>query len=297
MSRKFVLAALTALLAMLAGSTVAQAQFKREAFSQNYDTGDTGEVQQDTSSIFSLKMYFRGLSHKSELKMSTFAIGSAIFVGGGQIYNRDYKKLPVIYGGLAGTIGAGVALKNSGHKEASDILFGCAGALYWGTMLDAVIGYKADEKPHPGKATMYSLLCPGMGQIYNGEAWKVPVYWGMLLGAAHFYELNKTNYNRYRRIYLEASDTDGDYSGPISASTAQYYRNLFRRYRDYSAAAFLAFYLIQVIDANVFAFMQDFQVSDDISMSVRPSAVGMDSQYAMAGISSSGIGLSVGLRF
>lgn len=292
--RKSTLLILVSVLALFAWRPEASAQFRQEAFSQNYDT-EGSETQKDTSSIFSLKMYFRGLSHKSELKMSTMAIGSAVFVGGGQIYNRDYWKLPVIYGGLAGTIGGGIALKNNGHETASNIMFGCAGALYWGTMLDAVMNFQADEKPHPGKATMYSLLCPGMGQIYNGEAWKVPVYWGMLLGAAHFYDLNKTNYERYRRIYKEASATEGGYDGPISASTALYYRNIYRRYRDYSTAAFLAFYLIQVIDANVFAFMQDFKVSDDISMSVRPSMVGTDNQYASAG--SSAMGLSLGFRF
>lgn len=297
--RRLLLLAVLSLPASLTWCPEASAQFKQEAFSQNYDSGGEGtETQQDTSSIFSPKMYFRGLSHKSELKMSTMAIGSALFVGGGQIYNRDYWKLPVIYGGLAGSIGAGYVLRDKGRKGASDIMFGCAGALYWGTMLDAVINFKADEKPHPGKATMFSLLCPGMGQVYNGEAWKVPVYWGMLLGAAHFYDLNKTNYERYRRIYMEASDTEGGYDGPISASTALYYRNIYRRYRDYSTAAFLAFYLIQVIDANVFAFMQDFKVSDDISMSVSPSFMGTDSQYAMAGGMGCGsMGLSVGFRF
>lgn len=37
--------------------------------------------------------------------------------------------------------------------------------------------------PDPNKAMWYSVLCPGLGQIYNRSYWKVPVIYG---GAAVF---------------------------------------------------------------------------------------------------------------
>ena len=280
--------------ALFQGGHSAHAQFKEEAFSQNYDSDEQG-AERDTSSLFSLRAYVRGMRHKQELKTGTLAIGSSVFVGGWQIYNRDYWKLPVIYGGLAGTIGAGIALRNDGKTTASRLCFAGAAALYWGTAMDGVINYPSELKPDPGKSTLFSLLCPGLGQVYNGEAWKVPFYWGCLLGAAHFYDFNRMNYKRFRNIYIKATDTETSYDGPISAETALYYRDIYRRYRDYSMAAMLAFYLLQAIDANVFAFMQDFKVDDDISLKVEPALMTPDTQYASAG--SAALGLSIGLRF
>ena len=82
-------------------------------------------------------------------------------------------------------------------------------------------------------------------------------------------------------------------SPPQSAENAKYYRDSFRRYRDYSILALAIAYLLQVIDANVFAYMQDFELTDDISMKVQPSVQPLDS-YAMA---PPAVGLSVGLKF
>ena len=289
------------LLSLTAGRGVAYAQFKQEAFSQNYSTDDEPQSDADTSSIFSVKNYVKGLTHKMELKTGTLAIGSSIFVGGWQIYNRDYWKLPIVYGGIGAGVGLGLAWKNEGKKDLSTLAFAGAGLVYWATMLDGVINYPSDQHPHPGKSALYSLMFPGLGQIYNGESWKLPLYWGMLLGAGHFYDLNRTNYRRFRDIYIKATDTETSYTGPISADVALYYRDIYRRYRDYSLACIIAFYLIQVIDANVFAFMQDFKVSDDLTMSVTPTLLTEDMQFAHAsaggGVSRSCPGLSLGLRF
>ena len=59
-------------------------------------------------------------------------------------------------------------------------------------------------------------------------------------------------------------------------------------------------YVLQIIDANVFAFMYDFEVSDDISMSVEPTVLAPDNVYAMRTPSSYGgnaVGMKIGLRF
>ena len=57
--------------------------------------------------------------------------------------------------------------------------------------------------------------------------------------------------------------------------------SLFRRFRDYSTVAMIGFYLLQVIDANVFAYMQDFEVNDDLSMRVTPTVITPYTNYAM----------------
>ena len=79
-------------------------QFKKDAFSQNY-TDTSKQAKTDSSQLFSFRQYFGSLAHKRPGNVQNLFIGSTVFVGGGQIYNRQYWKLPVIYGG----IGAGVA--------------------------------------------------------------------------------------------------------------------------------------------------------------------------------------------
>ena len=291
---KRLLCIIALLLPVLAGSFSAYAQFKEEAFNQSYND-DPDSPSDSTDVLFSFKELFGGIAHKNPLKPGTMVVGSALFPGTGQIYNRDYWKLPIVYAGLAGGVAGAFYFRSKDNKKASSLCFAAAGLSYWGMMLDEIISYDA-EYPSAGKATIYSILVPGLGQIYNGEAWKLPIYWGGLLGSAHFYTLNRTNYQRFRRIYREATDTETPYTGPISAETALYYRNIYRRYRDYSVLAIAGFYLLQVIDANVFAYMHDFNIADDLAMSVKPTVILPDSGYAFTP-GSSAFGLSVGLRF
>ncbi len=285
-----------------------RAQFKRDAFTQNYsDLKDTTARKDSVDKMFSFKEFFRGVSHKQELLPGTLFAGSMLFIGSQQIYHKDYWKLPIIYGGLGATVGLGIHYRrnfnetgNEHDRNLSTAMFLGAGAIYWGTLMDGVIRYPSGGRhPHPGKATLYSLLLPGLGQAYNGEYWKIPIYWGGLVASFHYYNLNNTNYLRYKRIYNEATDPESTTKPPISADAALYYRDVFRRWRDYSIVAILGVYLLQIIDANVFAYMQDFDVSDDLSMHIAPAVITPETTYAMrhTPFAPTGYGLSVGFRF
>ena len=88
----------------------------------------------------------------------------------------------------------------------------------------------------------------------------------------------------------------------ISAETAKWYRDVYRRYRDYSIVATAAVYLLQVIDANVFAYMHDFEVTDDLTMNVSPTVILPYNEYAMNtpvmnGSGSSAVGMRIGFTF
>lgn len=247
----------------------AQAQFKDEAFSQNY--GEDNEAPADsTDKIFDVKKYFRGIGHKTTLDVATAFEGSLICVGGMQIYNKDYWKLPIVYGGIAAGIGGGIYYGNQGNSTASTLCYLGAGLMYWGSFMDGVICYEPKDWPNPQKATLYSLLVPGLGQIYNHEIWKLPLYWGIMIGGASYYVKFKQNYERFRDLY-NAEDTTY-----IPLETSKYYKNLYRRYRDYALLVTFAGYLLQVIDANVFAYMHDFEISEDISLKLSPSLIAPD---------------------
>jgi len=272
----------------------ARAQFKEDAFTQSYND-DQATSKDSVDVLFSFKEYFGGLAHKQEIKIGTSFMGSAIFVGGMQIYNKQYWKLPFVYLPMAAGIAGG--LHHSDDKTLSTICFAGAGLTYWATCLDGVINYKPDPYPLSGKATLYSVLLPGLGQIYNGEFWKLPIYWGGLMGSAYFYYNNSVNYERFRRIYKNATSTQEGYvyEGPISAETALYYRDIYRRYRDYSVVAFAAFYLLQIIDANVFSYMHNFDVSDDFAISLEPSVISPNNSLALN--SNAAFGFKFGITF
>ncbi len=272
----------------------ASAQFRSEAFQQQY-TDENSPGKDSTDVMFSFKEYFAGLGHRQPIKIGTMFAGSLVCIGGEQIYNRQYWKLPIVYSAIAGPLGAGIYLNTQGRHEAAKYCFIGAGVAYWATLMDGVVSYRTDKYPLPGKATLYSLLLPGLGQAYNGEFWKIPIYVGGLGAAYYFYDSNNINYQRYRRIYKEATNKEVQYTGPITAEQALYYRDVFRRYRDYSVLAIALVYLLQVIDANVFSYMHDFEIVDDMAMSVKPSVIMPDTQLAFN--PSPAFGISVGFKF
>ncbi len=323
---------LAIIVCMMGSSFSASAQFKEEAFTQNYNPADSTAATDSSDKMFSFKELFRGVAHKQDLKIGTMFAGSVFMPGISQIYNRDYWKLPIIYGGIGACAGLGgyylhkynVSKKNYNRilgmlpPDATDIritpgidyaakrtgtwLMVGAGLIYWGSLMDGVVSYKKDEHPHPGRATLYSVLLPGLGQAYNGEYWKIPIYYGCLLGSVHYLYTNNINYQRFKRIHNEATNPDIEYTGTISGETAKWYRDVYRRYRDYSIVATALFYLLQIIDANVFAYMHDFEVNDEITMKVEPAVIAPDNAYAMQptmnfGTTGSAIGLRLGIRF
>ena len=326
---------MTVVVAIIGFTATCHAQFKEEAFQQTYNEEGTYNPADTADRLFSLKEYIGGLSHKNTIKPGVMFAGSVVLPGTAQIYNKDYWKLPIVYGGIGALAGTGgyylhaynkqkkaytaweadkIAYEeqygstypqlspevNLQYKQKGTWLMMGAGLIYWGSLLDGVICYESDTHPDPGKATWYSVLLPGLGQIYNGELYKVPIYWGGLLVSTHMLMNNNRNYKRFKRIHNEVS-TNGNIPGvQISGETAKWYRDVYRRYRDYSIVATALVYVLQVMDANVFAYMHDFEVTDDISMRVEPAVIAPNNAYAInttpAG-SENSFGLRVGLRF
>lgn len=324
---------MTVVVGLLAFATAGHAQFKEEAFTQNYNEPGTSNPADTTEKLFSFKEYFGGLAHKNEIKVGTMFAGSVVLPGTAQIYNKQYWKLPIVYGGIGAFAGSGgyylhqynkqkkayatweinktayedehgtaypelAPFVNEKYKTTGTWLMVGAGLMYWGTLLDGVVSYETDKYPHPGKATLYSILLPGLGQIYNGELYKVPIYWGGLMVSTHCLLLNNRNYKRFKSIHNQATNPDVPYDGPISGETAKWYRDVYRRYRDYSIVATALVYVLQVMDANVFSYMHDFEVTDDISMNIEPAVIPPNNAYASNAVAGeNAFGLRVGLTF
>lgn len=136
---------------------------------------------------------------------------------------------------------------------------------------------------NPKIATRRSLIIPGWGQAYNREYWKIPLVWGALGTTAGIWIYNNTWYHRLKFAYSLVVDTAiGRYNEihpklknsqgqPLDAYSLQQYRNDFRRNRDYSLLWFAGAWLANVADATVFGHLKEFDVSDDLSLKLRPS--------------------------
>ena len=122
------------------------AQFKDEAFQQSYNNDKT--AQKDTvDKLFSFKEYFGGLGHKNEMKVGTMFAGSAVFIGGSQIYNKQYWKLPISYAAIIGGVGSGIYFSQNRRPDIGTLCYIGAGVAYWATLLDGVTNYKPSPKP------------------------------------------------------------------------------------------------------------------------------------------------------
>jgi hypothetical protein len=132
-------------------------------------------------------------------------------------------------------------------------------------------------KHNPRKATLRSALIPGWGQAYNKEYWKIPLVYAVVGIPAGFFVYNNTWYKRSKKAYdiVVSNDSAGLPSihpklQGLNAQSLQFYRNQFRRDRDYSILYTLIAWGLNVADATVFAHLKDFDVSDDLTFKVEP---------------------------
>lgn len=134
---------------------------------------------------------------------------------------------------------------------------------------------KTDKKKlyaKPRIATILSIVLPGAGQAYNKKYWKIPIIYAGLGGFGYMFVQNNTQYNYYRKNLIAEYDDDPEtlntsiYSGDqLIVQKAQY-----RKLRDFGVIGIGAFYLLNIVDANVDAHLTTFDVSDDLSLNIAP---------------------------
>ncbi|MFA7115644.1 MAG: DUF5683 domain-containing protein [Bacteroidales bacterium] len=275
---------------------------------KNKDGKDSTAVKIDNTPIFSISQYCRALIHKDTIPVSWMWIASFPLPGTAQIYNKDYWKLPIVYAGIGGFIYAAhksnVSYQQTGsprYKDQRTNYITGALVIQWFTMLDGIVSYDTKVKISSSKSSLYSAMLPGLGEIYNGDYWKVPIYYGGLALTGYLWHYNNIKYQHYKGLYTEACSDADTYDGPLTTENLKYYRDIFRRYRDYSILATLGVYVLQIVDANVFSTMNNFDVSDDLSLRIEPSVTKPISPYgnysfALRG-SETPIGLSIKIIF
>jgi Family of unknown function (DUF5683) len=132
------------------------------------------------------------------------------------------------------------------------------------------------------RATLYSAILPGAGQVYNKKYWKVPIIYAALGISAYAFFYNKSWYNKCQyalTVTVNGSPVDSVNAvdpqlKPFVAADDQNglitYRDSFRKNQDYSVLFFLLFYGLNIVDATVDAHLKDFNVNSDLSFKIKP---------------------------
>jgi hypothetical protein len=142
------------------------------------------------------------------------------------------------------------------------------------------------KKVHsPRGATIRSAIIPGWGQIYNKKYWKVPLVYGAIGFPMYLFFDNKKWYNRTRyalSIVVNDEVDDPEKMAKVHPQLVQFveakaqaslvnYRNSFRRDMDYSILFTILMYGINIIDATVDGHLKGFDVSDDLTLHIKPA--------------------------
>lgn len=166
-------------------------------------------------------------------------------------------------------------------------------------------------QPKPQRALWLAMVLPGAGQIYNRKYWKLPIFYGGMMGCLYAMNWNNMMYKDYSQAYLDIMDDDPTtqsynqflhLGAEINASNEERYKKLFksrkdryRRWRDLSFFCLLGVYALSVIDAYVDAELSEFDISNDLSLKVEPAVI--NTNVSGNPLNNSSIGLQCSLRF
>jgi len=121
----------------------------------------------------------------------------------------------------------------------------------------------------PSKAAFYSAVIPGLGQAYNKSYWKIPLVYAGLGTSVYFYIDNQKKYQAARDEYklrLRGIDrTDTPKIGYYTAEQLLIVQTRAQKNRDLSLFITIGLYVLNIVDANVDAHLQQFNVDDDLT--------------------------------
>ena len=166
---------------------------------------------------------------------------------------------------------------------------------------------QADSIPYPGKqrvrvvspmkATMLAAALPGSGQVYNRKYWKIPFVYAGFGALGYSIVVNTNNHNDFLQAYIDLTDDIAETnsytkltpnfepaeidpalgSDQFDARTSEWVKSqlmngidYFRRYRDLSCIGVALWYLVTILDANIDANMYDYDIGEDLKISIKP---------------------------
>jgi hypothetical protein len=127
----------------------------------------------------------------------------------------------------------------------------------------------------PRRATILAATIPGAGQAYNRKYWKIPIAYAGYAAGGYMLYTNQSQYKSSKRNYLALTDTLESTVNDSGRSAAELRSDIdsYRRMRDLSVLILLAWHGLSIIDANVDAHFFNWDVSEDLSLRLRPKAL------------------------
>ena len=192
----------------------------------------------------------KGWFMSDSMSLSKVCWLSTVLPGYGQVYNKQYWKLPILYG----LVGGGLALyinENRTYKplrrkfdaitdvsmvrtpelnalQQKMIRSNTRRQLYLGVTIasyiyfigDAAVNYSTNEVSNVKKATTLACICPGAGQIYNKSYWKVPFVVGGFASLIYCIDWNNRGFQRFKKAYNLPPSHAAPPAPPPTAPTA-----------------------------------------------------------------------------
>ena len=249
--------------------------------------------------------------------------------GFSQIYNRQYWKLPILYGGVGGFVYGGIhfgkkycdskyrydALVANSDNATSDeivalnveymrnknnmmLMYMGAAVTYLYFLADGVWNYDYPVKSTT-KATLLAIFIPGAGQIYNKAYWKLPILYGGAAALGYVINYNAKGYTRFKRAYdirMQNNPNIVDEFNGVSDEQLLTTRNNYRRYRDMAIFYSIGLYALSIIDAYVDASLNTYDISD-LALRVEPMCDFQNLRFASGASPTPVAGLSFKLTF
>ncbi len=225
------------------------------------------------------------------------ALAALTLPGAGQVINGQYWKLPLFYGSIGGFLWLGLygnrqfrslsaqippsdrlgILEYRGRVERWRYMsygaFTAAGIVYALSVADALVSHS----PHhhsPTAALVSSILLPGLGQIYNGAYWKVPIIYGTGFWLVSQYLHTQRLYTRFDQSLTSMLDgdpsTQDEFEGTRTQQELEYFRDYYQRYRDLYVIGLSLLYVLNVVDAYVDAHLFYWNVDENLAFRAEP---------------------------
>lgn len=139
----------------------------------------------------------------------------------------------------------------------------------------------AQAQEHSASVALRWSLLPGGGQVYNHQAWKVPIIYGAFAGMGYLIYDNYNSMKMFKDEYLyrvNHNDTPNleDYASYPTSNIYSLY-NSYNQNFQLMVIITVGIYALNLVDAYVFGHLFDFTIDDDITLgpTVQPTCYGL----------------------
>lgn len=133
--------------------------------------------------------------------------------------------------------------------------------------------FKDSTRTSAKDAALLGGMFPGLGQIYNRKYWKLPIVYGGIAGSIYWLASSAIKTKEYNGYLIKAAKNE-----PLPPNIAIYgtsqiesIRNTHRRNVQLATFVTVMVWGFTIIDAAVDAHIRPFDVSDNLSMQIKPS--------------------------